>query len=73
MQNIPLVCNSFFFHWLGDASCGGLVVENVALVCNLAFCVGLGLLVVRNDALVGIAFFLPPQGASRRAEGCSGE
>ena len=59
------MCNSAFFHWLGDASCGGLVVENVALVCNLAFCVGLGLLVVRNDALVGITAFLSPQEAAK--------
>ena len=32
-------------------------MQNVALMCNLAFSVGLGLLVVRNDARVGIWLF----------------
>ena len=67
---VALVCKQAFLLCLGVAGGGGLIAQNVAVVCNSPFSIGLGLLVVWNAALAGNASLLPPIGVASRAECC---
>ena len=50
---IALVCKQAFLSLLGAAGCGGLIVQNVALMSNLAFHRGLGATSCAECSFVG--------------------